>query len=482
MSARSLVAAVIGVVVVVGAYLLLSSGPSPYEVKIRLADADGLRQGSPVAIAGQDVGTISLGVQNDHVVVTMKVDRKYGPIGRNATASIASVNLLGQKRIQLTKGSSSEPAPNNYVLPASRVSVSPDLDQVLDVLTPDVRARLSILINEAGQMVTGREADLSQVFEQLPPDLVTGQKLLSAIADNNHTLGDLVQTSDGFVTELANQHTALVHAINVVGQTASTLTSRRQQLSATLANAPGTLNVLDGFLKKLQATTVPLGPAAKDISATAPELQDTLKQVEPFRAAADPVLTQATSDAPELTKLAIGATPTLQRATPVVQSLATFSDALQPISDTLDKSVDNLLATLENWARAIQFRDGLSHVFRGEAAVSPETALNLVSELIKNPVSGTSLAKLETQLRSVVSSSSSTKSTGSGLSGLLNALGGAAKHSTGSSSSTKPAAGSTTTTATTSSSSTTTQTTTTTTSSSGSKTPLSSLLSFLLKP
>jgi hypothetical protein len=95
----------------------------------------------------------------------------------------------------------------------------------------------------------------------------------------------------------------------------------------------------------------------------------------------------------------LGATPVLQHATPVVGDLADFSADLQPVSATVDKSVDNVLAVLQNWARAIQFRDGLSHVFRGEASVTPDLIDGLVNELVDNPLAGSQLSKLETAER-----------------------------------------------------------------------------------
>lgn len=360
---------------------VLGSGSDRYLIRLRLADADGLRQGSPVAIAGQDVGTVSLGVRGGQVTVALRIDRADAPVGRDATAEVSAVNLLGQKRVELTRGDPRDPAPSGYLLPSGRVTVSTDLDQVLDVLTPDTRARLAILIDAAGQALTGRRADFSQVLAQLPPDLGAGTTLLHGIAGDNHTLADLVQTSDGFVSELAAQHAALTRAIGTVGQTAATLAARRAALAATLARAPGTLAVLRGFLARLRATTVPLGPAARDLITTAPALEATLTRLEPFRVAAGPTLRQATAVAPELTRLAVGATPVLVRATPVAAALATFSADLQPISAMLGRSVDNTLATVQNWSRAIQLRDGLSHVFRGEATISPETFVNMLSEL-----------------------------------------------------------------------------------------------------
>jgi phospholipid/cholesterol/gamma-HCH transport system substrate-binding protein len=382
-AALAFLTAVVAVVIIV-----VSPGGSSYTVRMRLSDADGLRQGSPVAIGGQDVGTISMHVRGNAVLVDMKIDKAQAPVGRDATASIAAVNLLGQKRIELFKGNVGEPAPSGYLLPASQVKVTTDLDQVLDVLTPDVRARLAILINAAGQAFTGRRADFSQTLQQLPSDLQAGYQLLGGISADNHTLADLVQTSDGFVGQLTAKRTQLVSTVHVLGQASATFAARRAQLGATLARAPGTLATLQIFLGKLQATTVPLGPAARDISATAPALTQTLAQLDPFRKAADPTLTLATHVAPELTQLAAGATPVVARATPVVAQLASFSTALTPISTIINKSFDNLVAILQNWSRAIQFRDGLSHVFRGEATITPQVVESMLNQLQQAGVLG----------------------------------------------------------------------------------------------
>ncbi|MHB8694125.1 MAG: MlaD family protein [Solirubrobacteraceae bacterium] len=378
--------------------IVLESGSNPYVIKMQLADADGLRQNSPVAIGGQDVGTISMNVRHGRVIVTMNIDHANAPLGRDATASVTSVNLLGQKRIELVKGNLSTPAPSGYMLPASQVTVTTDLDQVLNVLTPDVRARLAILVNEAGQAFTGRRADFSQMLAQLPGDFSAGSQLLNGISSDNHMLANLVQTSDGFVSQLATQRTALVNMLHSFGQASATVQTKRAQLAATLAKAPGTLATLQTFLVKLQRTTIPLGPAARAITATAPAVNTTLAQLDPFRLAADPTLVQATAVAPQLTQLATGATPVIRQATPVVGQLATFSSSLAPVSNIANHSVDNIVAILQNWSRAIQFRDGLSHVFRGEATITPQDLTAMITQLQQAGVLG-SLNKAAQQMR-----------------------------------------------------------------------------------
>ena len=73
----------------------------------------------------------------------------------------------------------------------------------------------------------------------------------------------------------------------------------------------------------------------------------------------------------------------LRRARPAIAQASTLAEALPPVSDTLDKSADNVIAILENWSRAIQFRDQLGHVFRGEASFSPDLILSMVDRLTK---------------------------------------------------------------------------------------------------
>jgi phospholipid/cholesterol/gamma-HCH transport system substrate-binding protein len=108
----------------------------------------------------------------------------------------------------------------------------------------------------------------------------------------------------------------------------------------------------------------------------------TLAQVDPLRRIADPTLRTATAVAPDLTRLAAQATPVLRKAGPTATSLAQFGEALPPLSDTLDNSAQNLIAILQNWSRAIQFRDGLSHIFRGEASSSADLLTSAVDRFL----------------------------------------------------------------------------------------------------
>jgi virulence factor Mce-like protein len=376
--------------------VILLGGGNDYVIHLQMGDALGLRDGSKVVEGGVQVGTVGVRIGGgDRVITTVNIQRQYAPIGRNATAQVVSVNLLGQKSLQLQPGNHDDPAPNGFTIPASRVTPSTDLDQVLNVLGPDTRARLTILLNEAGAAFAGRRLDFSRLLAELPSSLTQGTALLDQLVQNNHTLADLVTNSDQFITTVDTQRTQLGNLVATLGQTANTVQARDAQLQSTLRQLPGTLGTAQVFLRDLRQTTVPLGPAAQDLQRVAPPLQSVLDQLSPFAQAARPTLAKAIGTAPALTRLADGATPVLRVAAPTLSTLHTTSIDLIPVSHALSLSVDNIIATATNWSHAIELRDALGHVFRAEVAITAQTAKELVNRLLSSPAVSKTPARAE---------------------------------------------------------------------------------------
>jgi virulence factor Mce-like protein len=384
--ARTAVKTVLGIAAAFAAFVVavtVFSRDDTYTLKLALDDAAGLRDGSPVSIGGVRVGKVELKLgDGDKVHVDLNID-KGKRVPKDARVGISAVNFLGQKQVAFSGGNPADPAPDGYVIPAARVTTSTDLDQVLGALDNDTRTRLSILVNEAGAAVAGRQWDISRDIQQLPTTLVDAHTLLSQLVDDNHTLADLVTSSDRFIGAATAKRADLNQLIDKLGQTSQTVETKRAELGATLAKAPRTLATMQRFFAQLERTTVPLGPAARAITATAPALDDTLSRVESFRKSADPTLNTATALAPTLTRLGTQATPVIRQAQPTVKSLAQLAPAAAPLADALDHSADNLVGTVENWSQAIQLRDGMSHIFRGEATFSPDLVTSVIDRLVR---------------------------------------------------------------------------------------------------
>ena len=84
------------------AVILASGGSHMYTIDMRLSDAEGLTDGSPVAIGGVEIGQVQLNVNQDYVDAKLQIDHKYAPIDTDATATILARNVLGQKAVSYT--------------------------------------------------------------------------------------------------------------------------------------------------------------------------------------------------------------------------------------------------------------------------------------------------------------------------------------------------------------------------------------------
>jgi phospholipid/cholesterol/gamma-HCH transport system substrate-binding protein len=389
---RRLVAGVLaGVVVAVLAVILLEGDDEHAHLRIVSTSALGLRDGSGVRLGGVLVGKVSkLSLtDDDKVQIDLAIDDKDVRVGRNPSVTIKSLNLLGEKYAALDPGDITGPEQTDVTIPPSRVTTATDLDQVLDVLDADTRTRLAILINEAGLAMTGRHADFNALLGKLPPALTSATGLLKDVVSDNHTLAELIQHSDAFLGRTLAQKADLRAFIDEAATAAETFADRSGSLRSTLAKAPAGLASLRGFLADLRTTAAPLGAAARNISATAPPLADTLQQVKPFRDAAKPTLRQATDVAPALTELGDKATPVIKAAVPTLQSLETFSQRVVPVTKVLGISTPDLLGVLEGWGRAIQGRDGRGHAFHGGVTFGA----GMVQTLLQPPGDGVSTKK-----------------------------------------------------------------------------------------
>jgi len=382
MTARVIAPIGVLVVVLVTAFAVTSGGEKPYRLNVPLDNASGLENGSAVVVGSITRGKVRLELDRDRVTARLDIDRSAGPVGRDARVTVSAANFLGQKRVELDPGDTSRPLPSGSTISASRVTTPTDLDQVLAVLDADTRTRVKILLDEAGEAVLGRRVDVAEVLEEFPAGMRDATRVLEQIEADDKTIRDVLVRSDRFLAEVGGSRRAdLGRMVEAVGETAETIAARRRALGATLSRAPGMLASLRHFLADLRETTVPLRPTARAISDTAPSLARTLDGLAPFTEAARPSLATAESAAPELTRLADDLTPVLRRAVPTVRSLDQLAGGLPPLTEALDHSYDNILAVVENWSRAIQFRDGLSHVFRGEASFTPNVLEGAVERL-----------------------------------------------------------------------------------------------------
>ncbi len=153
------IVAISGFVILAAALVLVSGGRGlftpKYTVKTHLENASGLRRGSLIWLAGVEVGSVGevrVSRSDDPgraVEVHMKIDRAFQQsIRRDSQATLGSIGLLGDKYIEISRGSQAEPV----VSDGGEIDGSspPDIKRIIQG-TNDLMANVGDLV----QKVTG---------------------------------------------------------------------------------------------------------------------------------------------------------------------------------------------------------------------------------------------------------------------------------------------------------------------------------------
>jgi phospholipid/cholesterol/gamma-HCH transport system substrate-binding protein len=357
-------------------------GGRVYVLKLQLANASGLRPGSQVLLGGVSVGTVdSLRINRSGLVVAeLHLNPDQVHVGRGASAGLVAANLLGEEYVALKPGDRSAPLPSGTALPQSATTQPTELDQIVGVLNGGTRARLAILLREAGVAVAGRRSDIGAILRQFPLSLTAATTLLRTMVQNTHTLADLVARSDQFISRMNAFGGPLKQVIGAAAGASETLAAQSRALGQTVRAAPTTLTTIRTFVLNLGNTAgnlrVPVGELARD----ARPLNKLLAAVKPFTAAAVPTLDRAAAVAPTLTRLARRATPSVAAAVPMLASLQRIAGLAQPLSAWIGLSAQDIVGIMNGWSRAIQFRDGISHVFNANLYLNPSIVLNIADQ------------------------------------------------------------------------------------------------------
>jgi phospholipid/cholesterol/gamma-HCH transport system substrate-binding protein len=306
-------------------------------------------------------------------------DKHKLSIGQGVTASIVAANLLGEKYVALQPGHPTHRLPSGTVLPEAATTIPTDLDTIVDVLDGPTRARLAILLDQAGTAVAGRQSDVRAILAQFPASLQAATRLLDGLVQDNHTLGDLVANTNSFIGRVNAQSGDLKRAIDAASGAAVTLGLRASALKQAVIGAPLAVALIrDNFYAGGRALDA-LQPLIRKAIETAPYLTQLLTEVKPFTAVAVPTLNRAAAVAPTLTKLADQGTPTIKQAVPTLTALSHVATLAKPLSGWLGLTAPDLIGILPGWDSAVAWRDGMSHAFQGEIYLDPQIVVGVAN-------------------------------------------------------------------------------------------------------
>lgn len=245
-----------------------------YTLKTRFPSVAGLKPGSPVRLAGIEVGSVTdTPLADDQVDVVFEVNKEYrSRITTSSIATLGSVSLLGESAVDITPSSGGTPIPDFGYVPTGRTAAQ--LSDVTNQAAEGIQ-ELSGLIKDMrqGKGTVGKLMTDDQLYRDLQQFVATAGELTRTIRDGRGTLGKLVNdptTANALAATLTNlEHvTAQINAgqgtigkllnDDSLANSLTGVTANLQQLTARLNQGQGTVGKLmtdDTLFNQLNSVT-----------------------------------------------------------------------------------------------------------------------------------------------------------------------------------------------------------------------------------
>jgi len=165
-----------------------------YHLKTRFPNAIGLSVGSPVRIAGVEVGSVKgIEIAGEEVDLTLEVNKEHrNQITTASVAKLGSISLLGEGAVDITPSTKGAPLPDwGYVTPGRTPKAFADIaDQAsegidqINGLIRDVRA---------GKGTAGKFMTDERLYAELQQFVATAGQMTRELQQGRGTLGKLLK-------------------------------------------------------------------------------------------------------------------------------------------------------------------------------------------------------------------------------------------------------------------------------------------------
>ena len=261
---------------------------SHYEVRAAFASSNNLRTGSPVRIAGVEVGKVTEieRRRGGGAIVTMRIDEKGRPVRADATAKIRPrIFLEGNFFVDLTAGSASAPElEDGATIPVQQTATPVQIDEVLTALQSDTREDLKVLLREYGKGLDGAGA---RGFNRSIPYWEPAYRDSAIVADamrgeTGRDLSGYVEHAGATAAALDRNREQLKSLITDFHTTAAAFAREEGNLRTALGELPNTLQTSMPALAALNEAFPPVRALAADLRPGVQNSEETLDVSLPF--------------------------------------------------------------------------------------------------------------------------------------------------------------------------------------------------------
>jgi phospholipid/cholesterol/gamma-HCH transport system substrate-binding protein len=204
---------IVAIVIAVSTIFLLTGSRGffwqRHNLKTRFPNVAGLKAGSPVRLAGVEVGTVT-GVDDfvgEQIDVTFEVNQSVRErITTGSTATLGSVSLLGESAVDISPSVQGTAIPEwGYVQPGTSKGQIADIAEQASQSVAEITKLVTDI--RLGKGTVGRLMTDEQLYTELHQFAATAGELTRGIRDGRGTLGRLVAdpaTANALEASLAN--------------------------------------------------------------------------------------------------------------------------------------------------------------------------------------------------------------------------------------------------------------------------------------
>ena len=317
---NNLTAGAIAAVVILAVCYLVFGGSVPFSgssfvLRATFTVETQLHLGSPVRIAGVDVGTVTgvsrVSGSSTAAVATMSISPNGLPIHADATADIRPrLFLEGNFYVDLSPGTPPTPIlSSGATLPAAQTTGPVQLDRVLSALNSNTRENLQTLVQGLGQSLNGQPTAAQDATQDPSVRGLTAAQALNKslnyaagafkastivnaalLGQQPHDLSGVVSGNEHIFAALASEQNHLSDLVTTFNATMGALSARQHDLSTTISLLPGLLRALDSALGPLQASFGPTQTFARDLTPSVEQLAPTITAGLPWLAQSQALL------------------------------------------------------------------------------------------------------------------------------------------------------------------------------------------------
>jgi phospholipid/cholesterol/gamma-HCH transport system substrate-binding protein len=164
-----------------------------YPLKTRFANIAGLKSGSPVRVAGKEVGMVNdVEFSGDQVDVTFQVNRDVrARITNTSVASLGSVSLLGEAAVDITPSSKGTPIPDwGYVPTGKAAAAFADLTGQASEGIGEITGLIKDM--RAGRGTAGKFVTDDKLYSELQRFVTTAGDVTKTIREGKGTIGRFI--------------------------------------------------------------------------------------------------------------------------------------------------------------------------------------------------------------------------------------------------------------------------------------------------